>query len=185
MDTTLIFALVGAVTGITGVLLSATNMIRDRARLVMQIRQTGFDDNDGGFQHCLIVYLGNAGRQPIALLDAGIQWQRRLHLFHRLLAFLGRLLYKTARVKSLGVRMERIMLPRLVNSAMPEQAQPLMLQPGELVKFTLLRGESTQAWRVGRECRAYADDYLGRTHRSSQQVSVDAKHYQYLRADET
>ena len=179
MAGTELLALVGTATGTLGLGLSTIVFLRDRPRLVIHVVETGaFTEN--GLVPFLRIYVANAGRQPIALLDVGIDRRPHPPVWKRLLMALGATLYTLVRFSWLARKMTRAFYPRWTNSALADGAEPVVMQPGELRKFIIVRGDPTRYAAI--PCYAFAEDFLRRVRRAKYPISTEAASFTYVGA---
>jgi hypothetical protein len=139
---------VGAATGVMGAVLGASSFVRDRAKIIMFVRVLlrGKRELEPGTELCVIIYIVNAGRQPIAILGVGIG-SRGKHppISIRSVATFFRWALSRNRFSPTGYY-----------AVSPSDGEPVFLQPGELKKFALTADppeEDDQTWQ------AFAIDY--------------------------
>lgn len=114
-------AAIGAVTGVAGALLGILAFVRDRARLVLrgQLSSHNLKDEDETY---IYMYVINSGRQPIAIVSAGI-----LNFPTGVLPIVAKLLLRRFVIGGLDTG------PGAALS--PTNDQPIVMQPGELRRF--------------------------------------------------
>jgi hypothetical protein len=141
-------AIIGAITGGAGFMLALLTFSRDRAKVVVTHSLWGQSTADGGFDWAISVFIGNHGRQPIAITQAGLRQVRRATLRQRachdtqtILSAFFMLLNK------LGVSEARLLewSPRILKDAFVHSGgqiwtvleEPILLGLGELRKYDL------------------------------------------------
>jgi hypothetical protein len=130
MSLTDVLAIVGALAGIIGATLGVGSFVRDRARIVVVVHSSSITIKDVG-EHFVIIYVVNAGRQPIAVLSVGLWdftratvWRARVAAFRRWTPI--RLIAGHRRWNTVPI-----------HTALSPEDEPIVLQPGELRRFFL------------------------------------------------
>lgn len=158
MSLTGALAIIGATTGITGATLGLASFFRDRPRVIVSHNSVSGPTREGRVD-MIRVYVINGGRQPIAIVGAGLMEHTKHGLGHRVSVtcreVLGLLL---AAVTSRGY----ISVSAWQSwPALSETDEPVVLQPGDLRKFLLI-AESVEDKSLPRpDVYSYATDFGG------------------------
>jgi hypothetical protein len=150
-----VLAVVGAVTGVSGAVLGVASYRRDRSRLLVRHSDVGTPTKDGHVRYVRI-YVINAGRQPVAILEAGLSearrsWRDRLS---RGLDHARLLLRPRGFTSSAGTQLW---------SALEDSDDPAVLEPGDLKKFILIETKEPRLSDAQAPVYAFATDALDRT----------------------
>jgi hypothetical protein len=145
-----VLAVVGAVTGISGALLGIASYRRDRSRVLVRVGITG--------ETQVLIYVINAGRQPIAIVRTGLAAKSPPHRTLRRRLALG---VRSARRYLAG---ERGFWYGAANTwpALERTDEPAVLTPGDLRKFLLVEDEGYAEPDPEAPIRGFAVDALGR-----------------------
>ena len=155
MSLTDVLAIVGALTGITGAALGVISFMRDRARIVVMVHYSSIPMKYE-YERFVVIYVVNAGRQPIAVLSVGLRdWAWPTVRQSIVAAF-----RQWIRIPLITRQHRRLAVP--VHSALSSEDEPIVLQPGELRRFFLKAVDPVTAdyWKSDRA--AVVTDYRGR-----------------------
>lgn len=166
MTSTEVIAILGATTGIVGTALGLISFMRDRARVVVTWNSESFNTDEYNLVEILRIYIINAGRQPVPIVEVAIYskhslWQnviRRLSLITH------------------GIYAEAIKgWPQYALSISDE---PVVLNPGEIKKIIMVQKFKELPAFKGYQAKeptqyACATDYRGRRHWSEHPCSID------------
>jgi hypothetical protein len=139
-----VLPVVAVVGGLTGAVLGLSAFIRDRSRLI-------FHTSQGmalGGEKAITLWVANAGRQPIGLIEIGVfggETVRRRHVHRRYRSGYRRRLPIASSAPALGPNDE-----------------PLVLKPGDMSRFTISWKAAEIAAGPSYPVFVYALDFRGR-----------------------
>jgi hypothetical protein len=163
-------AVFGAATGLIGTMLGVMAFLRDRARLFVRL-DTGWESAwDTGWEGAWVIYVVNAGRQPVAIVHVGLRRQAPDSHWGSGERREGDPNYSIEEAIPL-LRPWKVLSPKWRNwqqyevwDALPESAEPLVLAPGGLARFTF---SETRPDDMLIPIQAFAMDWRGRRALSS------------------
>jgi hypothetical protein len=120
-------AIVGAATGISGTTLGVMAFVRDRARLYVRLVYEG--------RATFLIYIVNAGRQPVAVLHVGLRRPQKGLVPPPTEPGMPMAGYTEPASRRPWTALRRGRRGYATWEALPESAEPLVLQPGELARF--------------------------------------------------